>query len=564
MNKAKQTSELQKIIINIQEGYPSLYLELFDLDQEYANFAQHTQLISKNVFEYNINYDDIFDTKSSYSQIQQNIFREFLNNWKVNPELSESEDDIWIPSTTNSLEIENNILIMKSKILKDSLKFNFNDNNTYNCNMFNNSCFFSIIINYDTQSEDFKSLDEGDHLRKQRFIHIYKDINSRITNKDNEGNDEMPEIKEIYDTKSYEKYLENIIKDIEKENFCIKAYPILKSFHITDRKSMMTLEDKTIGSMICKCSAIFIPMHNQALINCHLDKKNCSLFELFNSLKDGNISKLFSEYGYPKFEKECRDAYNTYIEHKNIDDGYFFTDISNYDIFIKNIQNFYYSQFNEIHSNFKNVKYIVGDFNNNDIKFNQDSNLYKIKSQDVTKHYSIRDLIIYKAKIDYICYFNNSLQNINETLDVIPIPSKEQIDIELREYNIKSTESNDKLEIREKILKNIRMIQLKQNKITELEVQLNRLDETIITITQIIKDLESQLETHEDNPRTLKKIRKLKDIQQTKQQEYENIQKQIILINSELPKIKTELLKIKTEMVSDTAILDELEDDIYA
>ncbi len=227
----------REIIINIQEGYPTLYQELVCGIRQRDTFGIPTKLICKNLFE-------------SFTNI--------------------SKDDKNIV-----VKVKDHI----QKILNDSSSYNIGGRPDINTNL------FSIVIN-NTSSND------GFILQQRLFVDlIKKDIEGNII-RDEDGNIIREDNEEILGRHI-------IQKQQEIGEVFIAAEPILLTCKIAQTYSRMVDYGVGIGSVIIKCDGLRLLF--KGILNCHLEKDNFSFEHITQSLVEPNYDSRLKEITFGKF-----------------------------------------------------------------------------------------------------------------------------------------------------------------------------------------------------------------------------------------------------------------------
>jgi len=234
-----QEYQKYKIIINIQEGYSSLYVKLFTAFETYANKFSATKIICQNILE-------VFSDLDKPQMDSMGL----------------TNDD---PHPDQICQIEKFIDDWSARVKQENFK-GFSEGRPHI-----NGCYFSFIV------------DNRGSYREHRSQDVYEFNNSYKTI-----------------TKSNENEIDIVILQIQNNpgnnKFYLPARPILLTQKVIQHGSRAMENGVGFGSLILTCDGI--QLLTEGVINCHLITDRQSLAYLETSIQNRNLNGLWDVFDY--------------------------------------------------------------------------------------------------------------------------------------------------------------------------------------------------------------------------------------------------------------------------
>ncbi len=240
-NKIKEVCELyptSKIIINIQEGYSSLYATIYKTLERIANKFSATKIICQNVLEVHSpltkeEMDRMGITNENPTQEQQSQIERFIGDWSRQ-----------VPQVYNQ---------------------------TQNGRPYNNGCYFSFIVDNSVP-----------RIRRTGLVVEFNNLMYRI----NLLRSEIEIDREILTWQNLQ----------ANNSFYLPARPILLTKKVIQHGSRAIANGVSFGSLILTCDGI--QLLTEGIINCHLSPNRKSCEYLVSCLNSRNLNGLWNVFDY--------------------------------------------------------------------------------------------------------------------------------------------------------------------------------------------------------------------------------------------------------------------------
>lgn len=240
-NKIKevcQTNPNSKIIINIQEGYSSLYVKIYKTLERIANKFCATKIICQNVLEVyspltKEQMDRMGITNENPTQEQQSQIERFIGDWSRQ-----------VPQEYNQ---------------------------TQHGRPYNNGCYFSFVVDNSVPRVERTGL-------VVEFNNLMDGINLLQS--------EMQIDREILTCQNLQ----------ANNSFYLPARPILLTKKVIQHGSRAISNGVSFGSLILTCDGI--QLVNEGIVNCHLSPNRKSCEYLVSCLNSRNLNGLWNVFDY--------------------------------------------------------------------------------------------------------------------------------------------------------------------------------------------------------------------------------------------------------------------------